>query len=57
MRDSLRMARDILTVRWFGWTGRYTSTASYHAEGALGIDEARRIAPLDPVVNSIARVS
>ncbi|HVZ76520.1 MAG TPA: glycosyltransferase [Gemmatimonadaceae bacterium] len=25
VRDSLRMARDIATVRWNGWTGRYVS--------------------------------
>jgi dolichyl-phosphate beta-glucosyltransferase len=57
VRDSLRMARDIFTVRWFGWTGRYTSAASFRAEGALGIEEALQAASFEPAVNSIARVS
>lgn len=60
VRDSVRMIRDLLKVRWQGWRGRYTSPASMGADQCMSIEEVPTAAPApapDRVADAVARVS
>jgi dolichyl-phosphate beta-glucosyltransferase len=58
VRDSVRMLRDIVTVGWQGWTGRYTSAAAIGVDRGLTIEGALPAPKVRDVVgDAVAKVS